>query len=103
MTLPDESRDQIGKSQVIWDWYLHNNGRTASATPPVYEGDRISNTSDLSFQSGEILNSVDIFEGGAGFDDATFRVEAKTSKVTKSDSVNIFSTADDPFDDDFFK
>ena len=83
--------------------HLHNNGRTASATPPVYEGDRISNTSDLSFQSGEILNSVDIFEGGAGFDDATFRVEAKTSKVTKSDSVNIFSTADDPFDDDFFK
>jgi hypothetical protein len=23
MTLPDESRDQIGKSQEIWDWLVH--------------------------------------------------------------------------------
>ena len=24
MTLPDESRDQIGKSQEIWDWLVHS-------------------------------------------------------------------------------
>ena len=23
MTLPDESRDQIGKSQDIWNWLVH--------------------------------------------------------------------------------
>ena len=23
MTLPDESRDQIGKGQEIWDWLVH--------------------------------------------------------------------------------
>jgi hypothetical protein len=23
ITLPDESRDQIGKSQEIWDWLVH--------------------------------------------------------------------------------
>ena len=23
MTLPDESRDQKGKSQEIWDWVVH--------------------------------------------------------------------------------
>ena len=104
-------------------------GGAMSATPPVFEGDRISNHSEMSFQSGDILHSGEIFERDvglndralkeghddrffkaafddqafkAGFDDETFRVEAKT-KVTKSDSVNIFSVADDPFDDDFFK
>ena len=23
MTLPDESKDQIGKSQEIWNWLVH--------------------------------------------------------------------------------
>ena len=23
MTLPDESRDQVGKIQEIWDWLVH--------------------------------------------------------------------------------
>ena len=23
MTLPDESREEIGKSQEIWDWLVH--------------------------------------------------------------------------------
>ena len=85
------------------DNFVSNNGGAMSATPPVFEGDRISNNSDMSFQSGEILSSNDIFDGVVGFEDhATFKVEAKT-KVSKSESVNIFSAADDPFDDDFFK
>ena len=92
-----------------------NNCRTDSATPPVFEGDRISNHSELSFQSGDFLNSSmnmfergerdDRFERGEEYDifkESEFRIEAKT-KVSKSDSVNIFSAAEDPFDDDFFK
>ena len=98
------------------------NGRTESATPPVFEGDRISNHSELSFQSGDFLNAS-MFERGEQddrfgrgeqddrfgrgeqddrFNESEFRIEAKT-KVAKSDSVNIFSAAEDPFDDDFFK
>lgn len=74
-------------------------GRTASATPPVYEGDRISNASELSCQSGDMLRTEsDMFANEAGFEE--FKIEAK---VSKSDSVNIFSVAEDPFDDDFFK
>jgi hypothetical protein len=74
-------------------------GRTASATPPVYEGDRISNASELSCQSGDMLRpESDLFNSESGFDE--FKIEAK---VGKSDSVNIFSVAEDPFDDDFFK
>ena len=74
-------------------------GRTASATPPVYEGDRISNVSELSCQSGDMLRTEsDMFANEAGFEE--FKIEAK---VSKSDSVNIFSVAEDPFDDDFFK
>lgn len=92
-----------------------NNCRTDSATPPVFEGDRISNHSELSFQSGDFLNSsMNMFERGERddrfergeeedrFNESEFRIEAKT-KVSKSDSVNIFSAAEDPFDDDFFK
>ena len=92
-----------------------NNFRTDSATPPVFEGDRISNHSELSFQSGDFLNSsMNMFERGERddrfergeeedrFNESEFRIEAKT-KVSKSDSVNIFSAAEDPFDDDFFK
>ena len=78
---------------------LFGTGRTASATPPVYEGDRISNASELSFQSGEILRQEsDLFIHEPAFNE--FKIEAK---VSKSDSVNIFSVAEDPFDDDFFK
>lgn len=96
------SSESIFNNPFNDNFVAQNNGRTASATPPVYEGDRLSNTSDLSFHSGEILQSADIFDRESGFDDATFKIEAKT-KISKSDSVNIFSVAEDPFDDDFFK
>ena len=33
MTLPDESRDQIGKCQEIWDWLVHPLQRLI--TPPA--------------------------------------------------------------------
>ena len=32
-----------------------------------------------------------------------FKVQAKTMRLPKSDSVDIFSVTADPFDDDFFK
>ena len=81
--------------------------RGVSATPPVFEGevppDRISNTSDMSFQSGEaFLESQDTFEKQNAFS-VGFKVQAKTMRLPKSDSVDIFSVTADPFDDDFFK
>ena len=87
-----------------------NNGgggaRTSSATPPLflYDGDRLSNASDISYQSGGTGGDegADIFAKESGFSDLTFRIEAKT-KLKTSDSVNIFSVSEDPFDDDFFK
>ena len=81
--------------------------RGVSATPPVFEGevppDRISNTSDMSFQSGEaFLESQEMFDKQNSFS-AGFKVQAKTIRLPQSDSVDIFSVAADPFDDDFFK
>ena len=82
--------------------------RGVSATPPVFEGelppDRISNTSDMSFQSGEAFleSQVDTFEKQNAFS-VGFKVQAKTMRLPKSDSVDIFSVTADPFDDDFFK
>merc|ERR1719237_1114399 len=81
--------------------------RGVSATPPVFEGevppDRISNTSDMSFQSGEaFLESQETFEKQNAFS-VGFKVQAKTMRLPKSDSVDIFSVTADPFDDDFFK
>ena len=81
-------------------------GRAVTDTPPVFEGevpsDRMSNASDYSFQSGEFIDSQDIFERQNEFSDASFKVHAKT-KIPKSDSVNIFNVNEDPFDDEFFK
>jgi len=83
-------------------------GRTMSTTPPVFEGevhsDRMSNASDLSFQSGEgFLNeSQDVFEKQSVLSSG-FKVQAKTMKLPKSESIDIFSVSADPFDDDFFK
>ena len=84
-----------------------NTHRGVSATPPVFEGevppDRISNTSDMSFQSGEaFLESQDTFDKQNAFS-VGFKVQAKTMRLPKSDSVDIFSVTADPFDDDFFK
>jgi hypothetical protein len=82
----------------------HGGAGTSSATPPLflYDGDRLSNASDISYQSSEVNEAGDIFAKQTGFSDLTFRIEAKTN-LCKSDSINIFSVSEDPFDDDFFK
>eukprot|EP00090_Calanus_glacialis_P026601 TRINITY_DN41852_c0_g1_i1.p1 TRINITY_DN41852_c0_g1~~TRINITY_DN41852_c0_g1_i1.p1 ORF type:complete len:1035 (-),score=211.54 TRINITY_DN41852_c0_g1_i1:57-2987(-) len=100
-----------GSSDSIFNNPFNDNfvssGRAVSATPPVFEGevhsDRISNASDLSFQSGEFLESQDVFDKHNAFATSGFKVQAKTVKLPKSESVDIFSVSADPFDDDFFK
>ena len=57
----------------------------------------------MSFQSGEaFLESQEMFDKQNSFS-AGFKVQAKTIRLPQSDSVDIFSVAADPFDDDFFK
>jgi len=100
-----------GSSDSIFNNPFNDNfvscGRAISATPPVFEGevhsDRISNASDLSFQSGEFLESQDVFDKQNAFSSSGFKVQAKTLRLPKSESVDIFSVSADPFDDDFFK
>jgi hypothetical protein len=104
------STDSLFAANPFNDNFVPSNGNggggagTSSATPPLflYDGDRLSNASDLSYQSGEGHEAVDIFAKESGFSDLTFRIEAKT-KLCKSDSINIFAVSEDPFDDDFFK
>ena len=79
-----------------------------SATPPVFEGelpcDRTSNTSRQSYQSGEFVDTLDVFDENNSFANSNFKIQAKTvSGMTNSESVDIFKVSADPFDDDFFK
>jgi len=104
------SADSLFAANPFNDNFVPNNGNVqsgagaSSATPPLflYDGDRLSNASDISYQSSEVHEGEDIFAKESGFSDLTFRIEAKT-KLCKSDSINIFSVSEDPFDDDFFK
>ena len=78
-----------------------------SATPPHFEGDspadRISNQSRQSAQSGEYVDTLDVFDDNNSFANSNFKIQAKTVSMTNSDSVDIFKVSADPFDDDFFK
>ena len=105
------SSDSIFNNPFADNFVMNSLGvgsRGVSATPPVFEGqevqcDRISNASDLSFHSrDEFLESQDVFEKKNAFTSG-FKVQAKTMKLPKSESVDIFSVQADPFDDDFFK
>ena len=107
-----------------------NLGRSVSVTPPVFEGevqrgrlrDNNSEYSDsFSMQSGEgNLDTKpdeengnveeDIFQAATLLDESGFKVHAarvlnkgSEGDIPKSDSINIFSVKDDPFDDDFFR
>lgn len=83
-----------------------------SVTPPVFEGEAANlrnNAPDTgSEMSGEwaLENDEDIFENKDALSGNTqFRIHVKTaddSGIPKSDSVNIFTVKEDPFDDDFF-
>ena len=76
-----------------------------TATPPMFESGRASNTSRGSANSAEFVDSVDVFDENNSFANSNFKIQAKTAttKLPNSESVDIFRVSTDPFDDEFFK
>jgi len=100
------SNDSIFNSSPFTDNFCDKFERVTSPHtqeyPPINcEGtDRVSNLSRQSAQSGEYVDTSDVFDENSF---SNFKIKAKTASMTNSDSVDIFKVSADPFDDDFFK
>ena len=96
------STDSIANNPFADNFVVTN--RSVSATPPAWEGeanDRLSTTSENS--AAEFGEATDVFETQHSFTNSGFKVQAKTTKLPNSESVDIFAVSADPFDDEFFK
>ena len=82
--------------------------RAVAATPPVFQleggGNRDSNVSRQSCLSEDFGDTQDVFDENNSFANSNFKIQAKSTKMPTSESVDIFKVSADPFDDDpFFK
>ena len=82
--------------------------RAVAATPPVFQleggGSRDSNVSRQSCLSEDFGDTQDVFDENNSFANSNFKIQAKSTKMPTSESVDIFKVSADPFDDDpFFK
>ena len=108
-----DSRDKVSQnsSESIFnnpftDNFVSSNlSRAVSETPPMFEGEgQCDRISQQSFQSGDLGDTLDVFDENNSFANSNFKIQARTtSKIPNSDSVDIFKVSLDPFDDDFFK
>ena len=71
----------------------------------MFEGEgQCDRISEQSFQSGDLGDTLDVFDENNSFANSNFKIQARTTtKIPNSDSVDIFKVSLDPFDDDFFK
>ena len=99
------SSESIFNNPFTDNFVSSNLTRAVSETPPMFEGEgQCDRISEHSFPSGDLGDTLDVFDENNSFANSNFKIQARTtSKIPNSDSVDIFKVSLDPFDDDFFK